>query len=295
MRNKMQESRAAEAQTRKLESIGQLAAGIAHEINTPTQFVGDNIRFLKDAFSDLNQLLEKHQELLQAVKENSVTDELVTEVGAEIERVDLEFLNEEVPQAIEQSIEGVERVARIVKAMKDFSHPGENALSDIDLNGAINSTLTVAANEWKYVAEMKTDFDSSLGKVPCLPGEFNQVILNLVVNAAHAIEETDRVRKDGGKGTISISTRKKGEWAEIRINDNGVGIKESAKERIFDPFFTTKEVGKGTGQGLYIAHQVIAEKHLGRIWVESEPGKGATFIILLPIAREEVKEERMAS
>ncbi len=259
----------------KLESIGQLAAGIAHEINTPTQYIGDNTRFLQDAFSDVLALISD----LRQLQERTADTKFAAAIMKILEAADVEYLQEQVPQAINQSLEGVERVANIVRAMKEFSHPAQEKMA-IDLNRAIQSTLTVATNEWKYVADIETDFDPALPPVPCLPGEFNQVILNITVNAAHAIANAVT---DGNKGTISISTREVDGWAEIRISDTGNGMTEKVRHRIFDPFFTTKEVGKGTGQGLSIAYNVIVEKHHGTIEVDSAPGKGACFIIRLPI------------
>jgi two-component system, NtrC family, sensor kinase len=266
----------------KMESIGQLAAGIAHEINTPTQYIGDNTHFVQDAFRDVAVLLEAQARLLQAAKQGAVTPELIAEVEAAAATADVEYLAVEIPKAIEQSLQGVSRVSKIVGAMKEFSHPGTNEKTAIDLNRTIESTLTVATNEWKYLAEMVTDFDPALPPVSCLPGEFNQVILNMVVNASHAIGD---VIGDGskGKGTITISTRQDGDAAEIRIRDTGTGMPEHVRARIFDPFFTTKGVGRGTGQGLAIAHSVIVDKHGGTIDVESEVGLGTTFILRLPI------------
>jgi signal transduction histidine kinase len=188
----------------------------------------------------------------------------------------------EIPKAIQQSLEGVERVATIVRAMKEFSHPGTGQKSAVDLNHAIESTITVARNEWKYVAEVVTHFEPTLPQVPCLAGEFNQVVLNLIINATHAIAD---VVGDGakGKGLITITTRQDKSWAEIRIQDTGAGIPEKIRNRIFEPFFTTKGVGKGTGQGLAISRSVIVDKHGGTIAFESQVGKGTTFIIRLPI------------
>jgi signal transduction histidine kinase len=199
-----------------------------------------------------------------------------------MEQLDVEYLMEEVPKAIQQSLDGIERVAGIVQAMKEFSHPGTEEKTAIDLNRAIQSTITVARNEWKYVAEVVTEFDSCLPMARCLPGEFNQVILNLIINAAQAIAETAQ-EGDAARGTITISTRRDGEWAEIRIGDTGTGIPEAIRSRVFDPFFTTKEVGKGTGQGLAIAHSIVVDKHQGTITFDTETGKGTTFIIRLPL------------
>ena len=268
-------------QAQKLESIGQLAAGIAHEINTPTQYIGDNVRFLKDAFTDLTSLIAEYGKVLAAVKENAALAETLKESLNAIDRVDKDFLLNEIPNAIDQGLEGVTRVATLVSAMKEFSHPGTKEKSPVNLNKAIESTITVARNEWKYVADMETDFDQTLPAIPCLPGEVNQVILNLIVNAAHAIG--DVVAKGGTKkGKIRIQTRNCEDWVEIRIQDSGTGIPKHVQARVFDPFFTTKEVGKGTGQGLAIARSVVVDKHDGSIHFETEEGKGTTFIICLP-------------
>ncbi|MGA8271230.1 MAG: MHYT domain-containing protein [Candidatus Sulfotelmatobacter sp.] len=268
-------------QALKLESVGQLAAGIAHEINTPTQYIGDNVRFLKEAFQDLKNLLVQYERLLPAAKGNAMSSETVQAVATEVEQIDAAYLLEEIPKAIEQTLEGINRVSTLVSAMKEFSHPGTKEKILLDLNHAIQSTITVARNEWKYVADMETDFDPALPLISCQPGEFNQVILNLIVNAAHAI--ADAVAKGGSeKGTIRIRTRNCRECAEIRIQDSGTGIPEKVRPRIFDPFFTTKEIGKGTGQGLAIARSVVVDKHNGTIHFETEEGKGTTFIIRLP-------------
>jgi signal transduction histidine kinase len=269
-------------QAQKLESIGQLAAGIAHEINTPTQYIGDNARFLQEAYGDRQQVWQLFLRLLAAAKGGAVPTELVQEIEDEMTEVDADYLAEEIPQAIEHTLEGVERVTKIVRAMKNFSHPGSEEKTPIDLNEAIENTLTVSRNEWKYHADLVMDLDPSLPPVPCLPGEFNQVILNLVINAAHAIAD---VVGDGsnGKGTLAVRTRLDGDWAEIRVVDTGSGIPEHARERIFDPFFTTKPVGKGTGQGLAISRSVIVDKHAGTIDFETESGRGTSFIVRLPL------------
>lgn len=270
------------AQAQKLESIGQLAAGIAHEINTPTQYVGDNTRFLQDAFKDIERVLHVYGQLLQAAKKGEVTESLIQDVETAVEEADLNYLVEEIPTAIEQTLEGVERVSKIVRSMKEFSHPGGDEKTAVNINKSLESTITVARNEWKYVAEMETDFDPSLPLVSCYPGELNQVFLNMIINAAHAISE---VVGDGhnGKGTIRVSTRANGDTVEVSISDTGCGIPEKNRSRIFDPFFTTKEVGRGTGQGLAISHSVVVEKHGGSISFDTEEGKGTTFVIRLPI------------
>lgn len=268
--------------SQKLESIGQLAAGIAHEINTPMQYIGDNTRFFKESFSDLQRMLVLYEQLLQLVKQDSTALNCVEEIEALKQEIDLDYLLEEIPFALDQSLEGIERINTIVRSMKEFSHPPIEEKVNIDINKAIETTITIARNEWKYCAEMITDFDEAMPPVPGYPGDLNQVILNIIVNAAHAIKEVigENSRE---KGTITISTRHDDQWAEIRIQDTGTGIKEDYRARIFDPFFTTKEVGKGTGQGLAIAHSIINEKHGGEITFETEVGKGTCFIIKLPL------------
>ncbi|MEO7270987.1 MAG: PAS domain-containing protein [Vicinamibacterales bacterium] len=269
-------------QAQKLEAIGQLAAGIAHEINTPTQYVGDNTRFLQDAFRDLGGLLDCVGRLRSTIDAGEPVDPaLLAELAAAAGRADIEFLTTEIPQAIAQSLEGVQRVSRIVRAMKEFSHPSDAKIA-VDLNRAIETTMIVAQNELKYVADTRTDLDPQLPLVPCLPGEFNQVILNLLINAAHAIGDVVGERP-GSKGVITVSSRRVEGWAEIRIADTGTGIPEAAQQRVFDPFFTTKQVGRGTGQGLAIAHAVVVKKHRGHIWFETTIGRGTTFIVRLPL------------
>jgi PAS domain S-box-containing protein len=265
----------------KMESIGQLAAGIAHEINTPTQYVNDNTRFLRDSFRGFQQLLDLYERLRAEAKRGPVPAALLVELDGLVEHLDLGFLAAEIPKAIDQSLEGIGRVAEIVHAMKQFSHPDQVEPELVDLNKAIANTATVARNEWKYVAEMELDLDADLPAVPCLAGRFNQVILNLIVNAAQAIG--DVVAGSGAKGKIRIATRTAGDHVEIRVADTGTGIPAAIRNRIFDPFFTTKQVGKGTGQGLAIAHNIIVEQHGGAIDVESEDGKGSTFLLRLPL------------
>ncbi len=268
-------------QAQKLESIGQLAAGIAHEINTPIQYVADNTTFLQEAFGNLSRLLGCYEQLLEAARSGGVTPEVVQSVEGAIRASDLPFLEREIPESIRQCLEGVGRVAQIVRAMKEFSHPGPQQRTAVDLNRSIESTTLVCRNEWKYVANLETDLDPELPPVPCVPGEINQALLNLIVNAAHAIAEV--VGRSGQKGVITVSTRHQGDWALISVRDTGCGIAEAIRERIFDPFFTTKEVGKGTGQGLSIAHSVVVQKHGGTIAFESQLGVGTTFTIRLPL------------
>lgn len=270
------------AQTQKLKSIGQLASGIAHEINTPTQYIGDNLRFLKESHRELERLLDAGQRLHAAARSGRVDENLLIEIDALYQTVDMVYLRQEIPNAIQQSLEGIARVTRIVQAIKQFSHPDSGEKVAINLNRAIESTINVSRHEWKYVAKIRTEFDPLLPEVPCLPGEFNQAILNIILNAVHAIEAVCKKGTDSS-GIITISTRALEDWAEIRISDTGTGIPQHARSQIFDPFFTTKEIGKGTGQGLTIAYDVIVDKHQGTITFETEEGKGTIFIIRLPL------------
>jgi PAS domain S-box-containing protein len=267
----------------KLESVGQLAAGIAHEINTPTQYVSSNIDFLEGAFQDVHELMTLYRQMLQAAEHGTITAELTTRAQQALKEMDWEFLETEIPTALHQSKEGIKRVSSIIRAMKEFSHPGSNEKAPVNLNSIIETTITVARNEWKYVAEVKTELDLDLPSVNCLRDEMGQVVLNILVNAAHAIDEKLGENPSGEKGSITIATCFDADWVEMHISDTGAGIPESIKKRIFDPFFTTKVVGKGTGQGLAISHDVIVEKHGGTIEVDSEPGKGTQFLLRLPI------------
>jgi PAS domain S-box-containing protein len=269
-------------QAQKLEGIGQLAAGIAHEINTPTQFVGDNIRFLKDSWGPVAEFLNFCGTLQSECATGQLSGEHLQQFCELHKKCDLEYLSEHIPKAIDLCLEGVKRIAKIVKGFKEFSHPGSEEKQTINLNQAIETTISVAKHEWKYCADVVTAFDEDLPAVPCLIGEFNQVILNLIVNSAHAISSA--AEKNGsGKGTITISTRREGDWARIAVGDTGAGIPAEIRSRVFEPFFTTKEVGKGTGQGLALAHAAIVKRHQGQLWFESELGKGTTFFIRLPL------------
>ena len=272
-------------QAQKLKSVGQLAAGVAHEINTPIQYIGDNVRFIDESVTDLFNLIAEYNKFLEEAKQGKISSELITCLEKLKEDIDLQFILDDVPSATKQSLEGINRVAEIVQAMKEFSHPIEVEKTFIDINKSINSIIKVSRNEWKYVAEIKTDLSADLPLVQCLPGEMNQVYLNLIINAAHAIADTAGDRPED-KGCITISTCKIGKEVEVRINDTGTGIPEDARSNIFDPFFTTKEIGKGTGQGLSLAYAIVVEKHKGHISFETEIGTGTTFIILLPVDKD---------
>lgn len=274
---KVAESHSRQAQ--KLEAIGQLAAGIAHEINTPIQFVGDNTRFVKEAWSSLDPVIA----LCDGPSNADVPADRLSRVHSMLRECDSQYLRAEVPRALDQSLEGIGRVAKIVQAMKEFSHPGSDEKQLADINKAIQTTLTVSRNEWKYVAHVETFLQNDLQLVPCHIGELNQVFLNLLINSAHAIAE---VVGDGSKnkGKITVRTTQDAECTTISIQDTGAGIQPEIQSKIFDPFFTTKGVGRGTGQGLSLAHTSIVKKHGGKIWFESEVGKGTIFFIQLPMS-----------
>ncbi|MAY74710.1 MAG: hypothetical protein CMJ31_08380 [Phycisphaerae bacterium] len=287
LENEIEDRRRIESQlvqAQKLESIGQLAAGIAHEINTPAQYVGDNVRFVRDEFVGLLSIVDAYATQLDENGPAMSWDERRSAIEAKLGEVDYDFLRSEIPSALEQSLEGIERISHIVIAMKDFSHPGSSTKEAADLNKAIRSTVTVCSNRWKYAADLEFDLADAIPDTPCLLGEFNQVILNLVVNAADAIETKNQGQEK--KGRIVVSTRLDGEFVEVRVADDGGGIPESIRERVFDPFFTTKEVGKGTGQGLAISRSVIVEKHGGTLDLLVEEGVGTTFVIRLPLAKQ---------
>ena len=268
-------------QVRKLEAIGQLAAGVAHEINTPIQYIGDNLHFIRDAFSKLIGMKENLARYLMEYGSDSRESEIIRNFLGNISMESIDYFIGEIPKAIEEALEGAERVAKIVRSMKQFSHPRQEVKQPTDINRAIGSTVIISRNEWKYVADMEERYDPDLPAVPCFEAEFNQVVLNIIMNAADAIKEAIAagiIRK----GLIVISTRLNANWAEVEISDNGKGIPENIQDRIFDLFFTTKDVGQGTGQGLAISHSIITQKHGGSLTFSSVPGRGTKFLIRIP-------------
>jgi len=275
------------AQAQKLEAMGQLAAGIAHEINTPIQYVGDNTRFALEGIESLIALIRTYRRLLAEAHPN---EKAAAEIEQAEDEADVAYLSDELPTAVRQSLEGVDRVTEIVRAMKEFAHPDTDEKAPADLNEVIESTVTLARNEWKYVSELELDLDPGLPPVPLLLGDIKQVVLNILVNAAHAIADVV-ARRPGGKGRIRVSTQQAGSWAEVRIQDTGQGIPEAIRSKVFDLFYTTKPVGQGTGQGLAISRAVVVEKHGGTITFESEVGRGTTFLLRLPLQCEPPKEK----
>ncbi|MDC0335857.1 PAS domain S-box protein [Pseudodesulfovibrio sp.] len=268
-------------QAQKLESIGELAAGIAHEINTPTQYVNSNMQFLADAFETYSKMLEKCQKFQESVKGGASLEELKTLAETVIDEEELKYLAEDIPNALTESETGLERIAEIVQSVKQLAHPGETSKSYYNLNEISRDAATVSANEWKYVTDIDFDFDEDLPSIYCLKGEVGQVLLNLIVNSAHAMNT--KFKDSEEKGRIGIKTYVENENVVIEVSDNGSGMPEDVAKRAFDPFFTTKDVGKGTGQGLAITHNVVVNMHGGSIDVETEEGVGTTFTIKLPV------------
>jgi signal transduction histidine kinase len=267
-------------QAHKLESVGRLAAGVAHEINTPVQFVSDSVHFLRDATTDLMTMITHLREVEASVLNGTPSLEAAEAAAYAAETADLPYLVEHMPKAIDRALDGLERVATIVRSMKEFAHPDAVEMAPADLNRAIESTLVIARNEYKYVADVVMSF-AALPPVHCHAGDINQAVLNIVVNAAHAIG--DVVTGTPNRGRITVTTALDGEMVVVTIADTGGGIPEAIRDRIFDPFFTTKDVGRGTGQGLAIARAIVVDRHRGELTLESEVGQGTTCFIRLPL------------
>ena len=276
-RRKALESQLSHAQ--KMETVGQLAAGVAHELNTPIQFVGDNIDFLKSSFEDVETLLEAVESLLSDCRDDQRLAEKVNSIDQIREQIELDYLREEVPLAAGQALEGTRSLTRIVRAMKVFSHPSTQSFEKVDLNQLIDSTLNVSRSEWKYHATLSKNFCDDLPLVNCMPGELGQALLNLIVNAANAMSQ-DSV---GVNSILTVETRREGNFAVVEVSDTGCGIPEEIRHRVFDPFFTTKGVGEGTGQGLSISYRIVVELHKGIMSFSSNVGEGTTFQIRLPL------------
>jgi len=252
----------------KLEAVGQLASGIAHEINTPIQYIADSVAFIGEAFAEMRSMIQTYRQALYDGTSEAAFDH----------SPDLAYLEQNVPAAVERALMGLERVAALVKAMKEFGQPSHAEKAHADLNRAITTTVTVARSEYKDVAEVVLDL-GDLPEVPCHIAELNQVFLHLIINAAHAIAERHVAP---AKGTIQIQTWCDSTSVFVLVSDDGTGIPEAIRNRIFDPFFTTKPIGRGTGQGLSIARSIIVDRHGGTLTFETAIGRGSSFVIQLP-------------
>ncbi len=263
----------------RLETLGTMASGIAHEINTPIQFIGDNLQFISDSFASIDRLLQRYAMLYDAAIAADVLESETNTVAEAIEDAELDFLREELPGAIEQSLSGIQQVARIASAMKTFARRGSTEKEMADINQAIDMTAAICRNEWKYDADLELSLDPTLPKIACHIGELSQVWLNLIVNAAHAI----KAKPDLPRGLITIKTSERNGNIEVAFADNGTGIPEDVRQRVFEPFFSTKEAGEGSGQGLAISRNIVAEQHDGDIELWTEVDKGTRFTVRLPI------------
>ena len=271
-------------QSEKLAGIGQLAAGIAHEINTPIQYIGSNIEFLLEAFKDLESILDKLEEL-KLVSDKKKVETIISKIKEEIENADISYLKTEIPESLNQSNEGVAHISKTIRAMKHFVHPGQNDKKYFNIKSLINNAINLSRNEWKYSADMELKSKGDIPEIFCLGHEMGQVFLNLIINAAHSIKEKNK-EEGNKKGKIIITIINKKKIIEIRVRDTGNGIPEKNRNRIFEPFFTTKPPGSGTGQGLSMVYTIIVVEHKGSIKFETELGKGTTFIISLPKIKE---------
>lgn len=269
-----------QAQAQRLESIGQLAAGVAHEINTPMQFVSDNLEYLVEGIQSAEGTIIRLQQLINEMAEGKsgirpdVLSKAMRETG-------YERFREQSDGAVRDCRDGCQRVVNIVHAMRQLSHPGTDSFHTADINEIINGAVTVTRNRWKFMADVRLELSPDMPSVPCRAAELSQVLVNMIVNAADAMQEPEPGMEL--QGIITIGTRVESEHAVITVQDNGSGIPPHVIERIFDPFFTTKPVGQGTGQGLAIAHDIVVNRHHGQLRVESEPQKGTCFTIELPL------------
>ena len=262
----------------RLEMIGQLAAGIAHEINTPVQYVGDNIRFIATEIDKLLEVLNKFRELAGDAADGETLRQRMAQLQSDDDD-ELDFVIEEIPAALKQTLQGIDSIAGIVRSLKSLVHTEGSEKVQTDVNQSIEQAMTLSRNEWKDCAEVDLNLAEDLPAVLCYPGELNQVLINLIVNAAHAIEDS---KNEEGLGRIAVSSFVYKNSVGIMIEDTGTGIPLEIQHRVFDPFFTSKEVGKGTGQGLSIAHASIVERNGGTLFFETSEGMGTTFHIYLP-------------
>jgi two-component system, NtrC family, sensor kinase len=270
-------------QAHRFEAVGQLAAGVAHEINTPMQYIGDNTSFLRTTVERLLGVVESFETLLADCESGAVTLSQVQECKKKLSSAKIPFLKKQAPVAIEQSLQGIAHVSSIIQGLKEFSHPGGEEKVTVDLNHVAKTAATVTRNEWRYHSTLDLQLKEGLPVIMGHPQELGQMLINLIVNAAHAIESCHGKKEGPPQGRIVISTEEINGFVELQMKDNGTGIPEAIRNRVMDPFFTTKEVGKGTGQGLALALNVVVEKHRGQLFFESEEGKGTTFFVRLPL------------
>jgi signal transduction histidine kinase len=274
--------------SRSLETLGELTAGVAHEINTPMQYIGDNTAFLDVTVRRLLELAASFERLLDACRSGEPpSQQILSECERDLTQRRVGFLRSQAPAAIEQTIDGIAQVRSIVQALKEFSHPGEEAPVPVDINRLVQMASTVTRSAWRYAAELRLELCQPPPIVSGYRQELGQVLINLIVNAAHAVEERNASESDRGLGKIVIRTRANANDVEIEVGDDGAGIPEAVRDRIMTPFFTTKPAGKGTGQGLPLAQRVIVERHRGRLSFETEVGVGTTFHIVLPGRRDD--------
>jgi len=279
----LQKTQAELLQAQKMQAIGQLAGGIAHEINTPTQYIGNNIGFIGETFQQLLQTVKSIQQLIEHDNSSRTGDALEEILRQTMMSADVDYIREEIPRALAECMDGVHRIAGIVGAMKDFANPSGGYMQPIDLNAIIISTVEISRNAWNSIAELEIELDPGLPVIEGLKDELGQVFLSLIVNAAHAISDRKLTAETPGK--IRVVSIRASDYVEIRIEDNGCGIPASLQEKIFEPFFTTKEIGRGMGQGLAIAYHVVTGKHNGQLLMESDPGRQTTFTVRLPLSR----------
>lgn len=257
----------------KLESLGTLASGVAHEINTPAQFINDNLRFMRESFDPLRELLTK-------IEAGAKLD-----IEKELEDVDWEFVKDEVPAALNEAICGIESIGKIVRSIKEFSHPDDDELQVYDMEKLLETAVTVTRPQWRHSAKLSVNCETDDTNVECYPGEISQVLINLIVNAADAISENNAKQGiENALGEINLVLRHENESLAIDVIDNGGGMPEDIQRSIFDMFFTTKPPGQGTGQGLAISKSIVEAKHGGELKVQSSLGKGTHFTILFPAA-----------
>jgi len=281
LEHQVEERTAQLLQAQRLESMGQLAAGIAHEVNSPMQFIGNNADFLSQALEELAGLRKQYHQVYEQARGRAVDAGLLGQVEEALAQSDPEYLDGEATKALAKIQEGVRRVVEIVQGMRELAHPGGREQVSTELNHLLQSAANVCRNEWKYVAELELDLDPQLPALKCFPGELSQCVVNLLVNAAHAVG--DVVRGTQEKGRIVLSARAGGDQVEIRVSDTGTGIPPEVQPRIFEFLFTTKEFGKGTGQGLSLVQRVVRDHHRGEVSFETQMGQGTTFVLHLPL------------